>query len=260
MRRRMPVPGGELAYEVRGTGSPVVFLHAGALSGGMWDREMDVHAAEHTVIRFDARGHGESSTPTEPFANYTDLAHLLDGLGLESVTLAGVSQGSRTSIDFALSHPERVDAMLLAGPGISGMVNRDPYILDHLARIRAATSTAEAVECLLRMWTDGPRRTPDQVDPRVRELAGRLHTASLERHGPTGFVHAIDIGAIDRVGELRGRVSVLVGDLDSGDIHDVADLVTNSVSGARREVVAGAGHLLNLEAPEAFDAALRALF
>src|SRR4051794_36184980 len=104
----MPVDDGELAYEIRGGGSPVVLLHGGFLTGDTWDAQVALLERDHTVIRFDARGHGRSSTPTKPFAHHEDLRQLLMGLDLPRASLVGLSQGARTSIDFAIAHPDLV--------------------------------------------------------------------------------------------------------------------------------------------------------
>ncbi|MFD0201150.1 MULTISPECIES: alpha/beta fold hydrolase [Saccharothrix] len=105
---RLILDDGELSYDRRGDGPPVVLLHAGGLGGVTWDRQFTLLAHDHTVIRYDARGHGGSSPVTGPFAHHEDLKELLDGLGLDRVTLVGLSLGARTAIDFALLHPDRV--------------------------------------------------------------------------------------------------------------------------------------------------------
>ncbi|MEC3979976.1 alpha/beta fold hydrolase [Amycolatopsis sp. H20-H5] len=123
------IDNGELSYEIRGAGSPVILLHAGALNGGMWDHEMDWLSERNSVVRYDARGYGASSEPSGPFTMRHDLRELLDALDFPKATLVGLSMGSRTSIDFALTYPERVEALFLCSPGISGMTFRDPGIL-----------------------------------------------------------------------------------------------------------------------------------
>ncbi|MEO6082166.1 MAG: alpha/beta fold hydrolase [Umezawaea sp.] len=112
----MPVADGELAYEVRGEGSPVVLLHGGLLTGDTWDAQVALLERDHTVVRYDARGHGRSSTPTGPFSHHEDLRQLLAGLDIPLASLVGLSQGARTSIDFAITFPDLVDRLVLVGP------------------------------------------------------------------------------------------------------------------------------------------------
>lgn len=246
-----------LNYEVRGEGDPVVLLHGGMLNSSMWDAQAELLAATHQVITFDARGHGLSPTPTEPFAHYEDLLGLLDHLGIARASLVGLSQGGRTSIDFAIAHPDRVGKIVLAGTGISGMTFRDPFVLSYMKKLSEATTLDEVVECFLRMWVDGPQRTPDEVDLAVREPCRAAMTDTITRHGGRWIGLLRELGAIDRVAELTARTLVLVGDLDSSDIHDVADLVAASAPNAHKKMVTGAGHMINLEQPEEFNHVLR---
>lgn len=253
---RIQVDDGELSYEIRGEGSPVVLMHGGALNGRTWDGQVATLEEQHTVVRYDARGHGQSSTPTKAFARYEDLRQLLAGLGIPRATLVGLSLGARTSIDFALAHPDLVDDLLLVAPGISGMTFRDPFILEQLSKLTEAATAgdlAKGVECVLRMWVDGPHRTPGEIDQGVRELCGELITDTVTRHGVAGQSLMTELGAIDRIDELRARVLLLVGDQDSSDIHDVVDLVDREAPHARKLVLSGVGHNVNLERPQAFN-------
>jgi pimeloyl-ACP methyl ester carboxylesterase len=256
---RIRVDGGELSYEVRGEGSPVVLLHGGALDGRTWDGQFALLGQRHTAVRYDARGHGQSSTPTAPFAHYEDLRQLMTGLGIPRASLVGLSLGARTSIDFALAHPDMVDNLLLVAPGISGMTVRDPFILDQLtklAEVGAAGDLTQAVECVLRMWVDGPHRAPEEIDQGVRRLCQELITDTLTRHGAPGRGLVTELEAIDRTDELSARILVVVGDLDSSDIHGVADLVERQAPHARKLVIPGVAHMVNLERPEAFNRVL----
>jgi pimeloyl-ACP methyl ester carboxylesterase len=251
---RLILDDGELTYQRRGDGPPVVLLHAGGLSGALWDRQFPLLARDRTAVRYDARGHGGSSPVTGPFSHHEDLEDVLDGLDLDRATLVGLSLGARTAVDFALAHPDRVADLVLVGPGVSGMKLEDPFIVDLIARLRASTTVDEVAECLLRMWVDGPHRSPDEVDPAVRELCRGL-TAHAVARGAFGTAPD-ELHAVDRLHELRARTLVVVGDLDSSDIHAVADRLCESVPGAEKVVVEGAGHLVNLDRPDEFDRAL----
>jgi pimeloyl-ACP methyl ester carboxylesterase len=112
---------------------------------------------------------------------------------------------------------------------------------------------AEVVELFLRMWVDGPHRAPEAVDPEVRELCRRLMADNALEHGAASQRFVTELGAIDRVAELRAPTLLLVGDLDSSDIHGVVDLVAAEAPETRKVVVPGAAHLVNLDRPEDFD-------
>ncbi|MCS7484167.1 alpha/beta fold hydrolase [Umezawaea endophytica] len=248
----MPVDGGELAYEVRGDGSPVVLLHGGFLTGEMWDAQVEVLERAHTVIRYDARGHGSSSGATKPFARHEDLRELLAGLDVPRASLVGMSLGGVTAVDFAIAHPDLVDRLVLVGSGLSGMVFRDRFVLGNMSKRGAEKDVGDGVEAVLRTWVDGPHRTPAEVDPGVRDRCRELVLDNFVRHR-RAVLPAIVFGAVERVAELRAPVLLLVGELDSTDIHGVADLLVDAVPSARKVVVPGSGHLVNLERPDVFD-------
>ncbi|MDP8994101.1 MAG: alpha/beta fold hydrolase [Pseudomonadota bacterium] len=111
---RLAVPGGEIAYNVAGSGPPLVLLHAGRLDNSMWDPVIPRLTAHHRVVRWDARGHGHSSAPGGPGADTADdLRRLLDSLGIHRTAIAGISMGSGTAAHFTIRHPERVERLIL---------------------------------------------------------------------------------------------------------------------------------------------------
>src|SRR5829696_5969874 len=104
------VNGAPIAYDVAGSGPPVLLLHAGLGDRRMWDAQVPGFAEHFTVVRFDARGFGETRKPDVPFSPYADAMELLDHLGISRAHLIGVSMGSQTAIEAAIAAPERVSA------------------------------------------------------------------------------------------------------------------------------------------------------
>ena len=245
---------GKLSYEVRGHGRPVVFLHPGGFSSGVWDEQIARFAEDHRVVRYDARGHGDSTEPPAGFSHHEDLRRLLDALEIDRAVLVGCSLGSRTAIDFALLHPERVDGLLLSSPGLSGMVEHDPFTLEQrrlAAEAIARQDFSQAFECVIRMLVDGPHRTPEQVDPALRaRYLGLLTDNARKGHG--SFPLGAELHAITRAAELRPRTLVVTGALDTTDIHAVADLLEREAPDARRVQLEGTGHQFNAEQPARF--------
>src|SRR5690242_20005538 len=88
---------GTLSYKEGGRGRPVVFLHPGGFGGAVWDEQVNRFAAHHRVVRYDARGHGDSSEPPAGFSHHEDLRRLLDALAIDRAVLVGCSLGSRTA-------------------------------------------------------------------------------------------------------------------------------------------------------------------
>jgi 3-oxoadipate enol-lactonase len=110
-------PRHRIAYRRAGAGRPLVLLHPLALSGEVWGSYAALLARSFDVIAPDARGHGKSGWDGEPFGidNLADdVAVLLDGLGIGSAFVTGMSMGGSTAISFAGRYPSRADGLVLA--------------------------------------------------------------------------------------------------------------------------------------------------
>ncbi|GGU51968.1 hydrolase [Streptomyces albospinus] len=260
----VPIDDGELFYETAGSGPAVVLLHGGMLDQHMWDEQFAwLVNSGLRAIRYDSRGHGLSSSVTGDWANHDDLAALLDALDVPSAVLVGLSHGSRVALDTALAHPDRVTALALAAPGISGRAFTDPFVLEHIqeqvAAIGAPDGAERYVEHFLRMWVDGPHRAPSAVHPGFRERMRASATANVEVHADgVGAGMPVEVGAFDRLGEIRVPTIVLDGDLDSSDISANAHAIALAVPAARRIRIPAAGHMVNLENTPCFDQELHA--
>ncbi|MFE6912067.1 alpha/beta fold hydrolase [Streptomyces erythrochromogenes] len=259
----VPVEAGELFCESAGEGPTVVLLHGGMLDLHMWNEQfLRLAGLGHRVIRYDARGHGRSSTVAGDYAHHDDLRALLTHLDVPRATLVGLSLGARTAIDAALAHPDSVSALILASPGVSGRPFADPHVAHHTAQQMAAVGDPDGgaqrfVEHFLRMWVDGPRREASEVDPRLRERMRASASANVLRHAHgLGAGMPREVGAADRLATIGVPTLVLDGDLDSSDISSNAGVIARAVPGARRQRLASAAHMVNLESTAAFNRAV----
>ena len=118
--------GVRLAYRVMGDGAPIVLVHGFASTHTVnWIEPGWVETltqAGRQVILFDLRGHGESDDPVEVAAYDRgvmagDIAALLDHLGIARADIMGYSLGAMLSLRFAMDHPDRCGAVVLAGVG-----------------------------------------------------------------------------------------------------------------------------------------------
>src|ERR1700754_1478629 len=96
----LDVDGGRLAYDERGDGGEaLVLIHAGIADRRMWDGVWELLDRGRRVVRYDMRSFGESSIPKTPFSHRSDLAALLDHLGIEQAAILGVSFGGNMDVD-----------------------------------------------------------------------------------------------------------------------------------------------------------------
>jgi 3-oxoadipate enol-lactonase len=242
-----------LYYEEQGEGIPLIMIHGGGLDRRNWDEQFDVLAEGYRVIRYDARNHGLSQGEPETFSHHEDLYRLMDSLGIPEAVIMGLSMGGYVAIDFALAHPERVMALIPVSPGLTGYEFKDKEVVENNKKINEAKDLDEAVEYIMRSWTDGPHRSPEQVDPSVRNRAREMYTATYQNWRPGSREERLEPPAIGRLSEIRVPTLVIVGDLDMPGILEIASLIEKTIAGARTSVIRGAAHLVNMEKPEEFD-------
>jgi pimeloyl-ACP methyl ester carboxylesterase len=113
----LQIDSAKIAYEEQGQGDPLLFIHGIYASQRQWVQQVNHFAPTHRVITCDLRGHGQSSASSDRysvilFAN--DIIALLDHLELERVTCCGHSFGGLVAQEMALTHPDRVRALILA--------------------------------------------------------------------------------------------------------------------------------------------------
>jgi 3-oxoadipate enol-lactonase len=241
-----------IAFEVQGKGPVVVLISGSNLDRRMWTREAEWLTPDHTVVRYDLRAHGQSETATTPFSHAEDLLALLDELAITKAALIGLSAGSTIALDVALQVPERVERLVLVGPGISGHVPKErPVVPADLIAALQARDYKKASDVLL---TTSTFAAPPESQPLVRQMVtenDRLWTVARE------LMKAPSKPAIDRLSEVKVPTLVLVGENDTPQ-REAADLLAARAPNARLVVVPGGGHLLNLTSPNEFRAAVSA--
>ncbi len=234
-------------------------IHGGLLDRRMWDDQFAVFAEELRVIRYDARGHGLSKAPGGTFSHHEDLRRLLDALRIDKAAILGLSMGGYIAIDFALAYPDRVSALILAAPGLTGY-KFDSEILkknnEALNRAARDNDLKMLVEYFQRSWTDGPARTPDQVDPAVREKVRQMSSGTLQNWNKESRETRLEPAAIGRLAEIRAPTLAVVGDLDMPDILEIVNLIEKNVKGARKVIIKGVAHMVNMERPAEFNRAV----
>jgi len=254
---RAAVNGIELAYDAEGPpGRPwVVLVHGFPFTRATWAAQAAALAKEYRVLTWDLRGLGESSLgpAPQPLESYVDdLLGLMDALGVTRAGLVGLSMGGYLALRAVERAQPRFWALALCDT--RSEPDSDEGKLGRAAGIRA-------------LHRDG-------VEPFVRGLlpklllrpeapAGRALSEIMLRNGAAGMANALAAmqGRTDTTPSLAaiGIPSlVVVGSGDAITPPEVARSLAARIRGARLEVLEDAGHVSNLEAPEAFDAALSA--
>jgi pimeloyl-ACP methyl ester carboxylesterase len=228
----------------------------------MWQPQVEtLQTAGYRVLVPDLRGFGQRVLEPVPFSHVRDVEAILDG----PVAVVGNSLGGRVALELALYRPDLIERLVLIAPGMPGW--------DWSAETRAGWADEEAAfergdveaaaEATLRLWVDGPRRSPEAVDPNMRSAVGEMVLRSYELQQ-----HAWDAGAREeeildppvneRLGEVRCPTLVIVGDEDVADMLAIAAHVAESIGGARLVNVPQTAHLPSLERADEVNALLLA--
>jgi len=251
----LDVQGAPLYYEVAGQGPALLLIHAGVADHRMWDQQFAVFAQQYRTIRYDLRSFGQSQLPAGPFAFYEDPAALLQHLGVKKAHIIGASFGGKIALDFALAHPAMIDSLLLVAPDIGGYPpSEDIRRFGEEEEIMLERGDLEgATELNLRMWVDGPLRTPEQVNPLVRRSVHDIQYHAFTAPIPEGVeVIALDPPAARRLAELHIPTLVLVGDHDQPQKLVLAHELTMQITGAQQVIVPSVAHMVSMEQPEFF--------
>lgn len=252
------VDGGRLYLESAGAGADLVFLHPGLWDLRTWDGQFDRFAEAYRVVRYDARGYGRSSRlePGRPYSPVADLAAVLDAVSADHAALIGCSMGGATAVDFVLTYPERVDALVLAASGMNGLDDTTPEEEAELDRLYEGIDEAMEVGDLegaqdirLRLWA--PLGTGDDAGRRVRQIAfDNIHELTMDESGARN----IEPPAIERLEEISAPTLVLPADHDPMTLRRVSSILAQRIPGARLVQIPETDHVLNMRRPEAFDA------
>jgi 3-oxoadipate enol-lactonase len=243
-----------LALSVAGAGPLVVFLHGIGGNRAHWDDQLAAFAPEFTACAPDARGYGDSDDYDGPlaFGDFAgDVLRVIDHFGAARAHLVGLSLGGRVARDFCLRHPDRVATLVLCNTH-AGFDALAPDQVD--AFIRSRQGPLAAGKTLREMASDLARNVLGKSAPaRARE---RL-LASLAGLRKDAYLRTLESSVREDRGARIERIAVatlvVTGDEDTVYPPATAEAMARRIPGARLAVIAGAGHVSNLEQPEAFN-------
>lgn len=251
---KITLNGIELAYQRRGTGTPLVLIHGYPLDHSIWNDIVPLLENDFDLIIPDVRGFGESTTLDAPYSISdiaSDLAALLDSLGLEQTTLAGHSMGGYVALAFAKAHPNRVRGLaLISSQAVADTPERKE------GRYKTAADVAEkGVQIVADAMTD--KLSPSQS---VRD-ASRPLIARQSAVGVTGALKAMaereDLTSF--IASFKPRLVLLHGDADELIPIERAREIKSLLPSAHLVELVGVGHMPMMESPNETVAALKKL-
>ena len=253
------VNGTSLYYEQKGQGFPIVLISGGGiLDRRGWDEQFELFSKHYRVIRYDVRGIGKSARPEGPFSHSKDLYQLLTSLKVKRAHVVGLSVGAAIAIDFAIEHPEVVDRLILASPGLSSDSKSDAN-MQSLAMI-AGLVKANGIEYVTQLTLDAPFVLSHG------NTAGREKVRQIYLDNKDIFEAAFPLFVLwqpvsepeNRLPTIRARVLIVRGDKDNAAYAGMTDRIQKGIPQARTVVIHGGTHFLHLEKPSEFNQAVLA--
>jgi pimeloyl-ACP methyl ester carboxylesterase len=232
----------------------VLFLHAFPLHSGMWTHALAALARRHRVLAMDYRGMGKSGLPPEVLSMDVvaeDVRALLEHLRVERAAVVGLSMGGYVAFELYRRNPALFRGLVLcdtkaAADGDEARAGRERFAHRVVERGLAWVVDEMAPKLL--------RAEPDPAVVReLRHLVGGCTPAGVAAC-QRGMARRPDSTAT--LATIACPTLVIVGEEDQATPPAEAERMAAGVKGARLVRLPGAGHLSNLEAPAAFDAAL----
>lgn len=250
----MPVanlPDVKLHYEWSGAEHlPVLVLSNGLGTNlHMWDSQAEPFSEHFRVLRFDARGHGQSSVPPGPYTIAQlsgDIVHLLDTLQVDRAYFCGVSMGGLIGIFLGTNVANRFHKIVLCST--AAKIGTSDVWTTRIQTVQTGGMKAVADAVLGRWFTAG---FPAKSSAEVRRVR-----AMLESTSPEGYIASCaavrDSDQRDTVGNIRLPSLVVVGSEDPGTPPRQAHFLQKTIPGAQLVELLGS-HLCNIESKDQFN-------
>ena len=248
--------GLEIAYQRVGEGPPLVLVHGAAVDSRMWRPQLTALADEFAVVAWDEPGAGRSSDVPANFAlaDYANcLAAVVDALDLGPAHVAGLSWGGTVALELYRHHPELVGTLILVDTyaGWKGSLPAEE-VRTRVEGVRRMFSAADHLfdPTLPGLFAGDP---PAEFVPLLEEMAADVRPGSMR----TALLVMAEADQRDLLPRIAVPTLLIWGELDARSPLTVARRFEQAIPEATLVVIPGAGHVSNLEQPEAFNDAVR---
>jgi len=231
----------------------LVLIHAFPLSGAMWEHERrSLRDAADPIIAPSLPGFGGTAVPRGDASmdDYADsVIAAMDAARVERAAVAGISMGGYVAFALWRRHRERIERLFLADTRAEADTDeaRD-------RRLRLAELVRErGIEALLKAPPQWLRKGSPHWDPLLKMIRGQAPEGVAQ--GSIAMAHRPD--SRPDLPTIDVPTAVVVGEEDSITPLEMSRTISDAIAGATLSVIPGAGHIANIEAPTAFEAALR---
>lgn len=242
--------GTRIYWTEAGSGDPLLLIMGLGYSHAMWHRVVPVVSRHFRTILFDNRGIGQSDIPEGPYpiaVMASDAAAVLDAAGIERAHIFGISMGGMIAQEFALQYPARVAKLILGCTACGGpkAVRAEPEV-NALLMNRSKMPQEEAIQAgvpyIYDAGTPADRIEEDLVIRRRTFPEARSYTAQLQG--------ILDWNCYDRLRKITAPTLVIHGETDRLIPPGNAQLIADSIPGAKLVLLPHASHLFTTDQPD----------
>lgn len=238
------------------TGTPLLLCNGLATDLTMWGRQVSEFSEHYRIIRYDLRGHGETSATGAPYSLsllVEDLRSLLDALGIEQVHFVGMSLGGMVGQSFAARYPQRLLSLVLCDT--TAKANREIWE-SRIKQVRLE-GVGPMVEPSLERWFTAPFRLANS--PLIEEVRQMIKGTAVEGYlGGAGVV--MEQNQVSQLHRISAPTLIIVGRQDVSTPPEDAELMHKHIAGSTLHVIEDAAHLPNIEQSKIFNTLLKEFF
>jgi len=243
-----------LSYDIEGPpDAPVVLLsHSIGTTRELWEPQRAALARTFRVIRYDARGHGQSSAPPGDYSLArlgADALAILDAAGVARAHVVGLSLGGLTAMWLGVHAPDRVNRLVLANT--AARIGTPERWTERIAQVQAGGVDAVVDLAIGRWFSEAFRARDGETVAAYRRL--------LSGCSPLGYAGCCavlrDADLRDDLARITSSTLIIAGDQDQATTMADAELMRTRIPQARL-VSLSAAHLSNVEQPAAFTSTL----
>lgn len=254
-RQIAKTPGGVISFREAGKGQPLLLLHGMNGNSKSWSNQLRAFSDRYRVVAWDAPGYGESElVPSDADAYAAQVHHLLDYLKIGRAYVIGHSMGGVIAQRFSARHPDRAGCLVLSGTHWGNAAPPDAPLASKYARRLQDLETLSAKEYgearAQKMLSAAPAQ---EVFDQVAEIAAEARREGLLNAGQ--MVEKTDNRPF--LGAIKLPVLVLTGERDAVVKPQRSEAMMAYLPNARAVNLPGIGHAPYLEAPDAFNQAVR---
>jgi len=248
------INGITIAYSDRGTGLPIIFLHAFPLNRSMWAQQEDALCSQFRIITIDLRGHGDSDAPLWHYTleqSADDVCALLDRLSIQQAIFTGLSMGGYILFAFYRKYAARVKGLILADTKAQADTEEGKNGRFQLAQIAYKKGPSAIADVMIPKLLS-PATVQTNLDL-VHQVRGMIEGNQISGIAGDLMAMADRPDSVPLLSQITCPTQLIVGELDQATPPSDARLMADHIPQARLAIIPNAAHLSNLEQPETFN-------